>query len=109
MKKMIGCCGLDCEKCDAYLATVNNDDTLRDKTAKLWSQLNNIEITAAMINCTGCRADGVKTYFCGNLCEIRRCAMSKGFETCGECAEKDVCKTVAQIHMHNEAAKRNLE
>lgn len=26
--KMIACCGLDCEKCDAYIATKNNDNEL---------------------------------------------------------------------------------
>ena len=25
----IACCGLDCEKCDARLATINNDDKLK--------------------------------------------------------------------------------
>lgn len=44
MKAMIGYCGLDCEKCDAYLATINNDQALREKTAKLWAQLNNAPI-----------------------------------------------------------------
>ena len=39
--KFIACCGLDCEKCDARLATVNDDDALRRKTAELWSKLNN--------------------------------------------------------------------
>ena len=34
MRDMIGYCGLDCEKCDAYIATVNDDQTLREKTAK---------------------------------------------------------------------------
>ena len=38
MKDMIGYCGLDCEKCDAYLATINNDQALREKTAKLWAE-----------------------------------------------------------------------
>ena len=41
MKDMIGYCELDCEKCDAYLATVHNDQDLREKTAKLWAKLNN--------------------------------------------------------------------
>ena len=35
MNKMIAYCGLDCEKCDAYLATINDDHELRRKTAKL--------------------------------------------------------------------------
>lgn len=62
-KELIGCCGLDCEKCDARLATLNNDDELRRKTAELWSKLNSADITPEMINCTGCRPDGVKTPF----------------------------------------------
>lgn len=48
MKELIGYCGLDCEQCDARIATVNNDKALREKTAKLWSSLNGVEITADM-------------------------------------------------------------
>ena len=55
MKKMIGYCGLDCEKCDAYLATINDDQALREKTAKLWAELNNAPILPEHINCEGCR------------------------------------------------------
>lgn len=29
MNKMIAFCGLDCTKCDAYIATQTNDDALR--------------------------------------------------------------------------------
>ncbi len=31
MKQMIGYCGLDCDRCDAYLATVRDDWQLRKK------------------------------------------------------------------------------
>ena len=41
MKKMIAYCGLDCEKCNAYIATINDNQELRKKTAKLWAELNN--------------------------------------------------------------------
>ena len=50
MKDMIGYCGLDCEKCDAYIATVNDDQALREKTAKLWAELNNAPILPEHIN-----------------------------------------------------------
>ncbi|MDD2647608.1 MAG: DUF3795 domain-containing protein [Eubacteriales bacterium] len=109
MKKMIGCCGLDCEKCDAYLATINNDNALREKTAKLWSELNAVTITPEMINCEGCRMDGAKTYFCGNMCEIRKCAYGKGFETCGDCRELGKCKTAEEIHRNSAEAFANLK
>ena len=28
MNQLIGCCGLDCEKCDARIATLTNDNAL---------------------------------------------------------------------------------
>ena len=33
--QLIGCCGLDCETCDARIATITNDNTLREKTGSL--------------------------------------------------------------------------
>ena len=57
--QLIGCCGLDCEVCDARIATLTNDTTLREKTAALWTKLNGVPITPEMIHCTGCRVEGV--------------------------------------------------
>ena len=109
MKELIGCCGLDCEHCDARIATVNNDEALREKTAKLWSSLNGVEITADMINCVGCRIEGVKTPFCNDICAIRKCAESKGMETCGSCDRLDECETVGAIIAGNPQARNNLK
>ena len=53
MKEMIGYCGLDCEKCDAYIAIVNDDQALREKTAKLWAELNKAPILPEHVNCEG--------------------------------------------------------
>ena len=97
MRDMIGYCGLDCEKCDAYIATVNDDQTLREKTAKLWAEL------------VGCRVDGVKTVFCEHMCEIRKCALSKGVSTCGDCPELEICGTVGAIISNNPVALENLK
>ena len=105
---MIAFCGLNCAKCDAFIATKNNDNALREKTAKLWSELNQIEILPEQINCEGCRCDGKKTVFCDKLCQIRQCAMKKGFETCGDCSELDNCKTVAMVVGNNPEALENL-
>ena len=108
MKELIAYCGLDCEKCDARIATVNNDDELREKTAKFWTELNGVEITEDMINCMGCRADGVKTPFCESLCGIRQCALKKELVTCGGCAECDDCEKLGMITGTNEEAAKNL-
>ena len=108
MSKLLACCGLDCSKCDARTATMNNDDELRDKVAKLWSELNGVEITREMINCEGCNVDGLKTPFCESMCEIRKCALSKGFVTCGECDIFGTCEKLSMITGNNEEALTNL-
>ena len=109
MNDLIAFCGLNCAKCDAYIATQNNDDALREKTAKLWSDLNNVQILPEQINCDACRANGRKTVFCDKLCPIRQCAMQKGVDTCGDCPEMEQCPKIAMVHANNEEAKRNLK
>lgn len=108
MKDRIGYCGLDCEKCDAYLATIRDDQALREKTAKLWAELNHAPILPEHINCEGCRADGVKTVYCDSMCSIRQCALKKGVVTCGACPNLEKCETVAMILNHNPTAAENL-
>ncbi len=110
MKKdiFIAYCGLDCGTCEARLATVNHDDTLRAKVAKLWSELNHAEITPDMIFCDGCRMDGLKTPYCESLCPIRQCALEKEMDTCGECPEMDTCKKLEAITANNAEALDRL-
>ena len=97
MKEMIAYCGLDCEKCDAYIATINDDQELREKTAKLWAELNNAPIFPEHINCQGCRVEGIKTVFCDSMCRIRHCS---GLEN---------CPTVRAILEDNPSALKNLK
>ena len=109
MNEYTAYCGLDCEACQARLATVNNDDALRQRVAREWSELNGVEISAEMINCSGCRAPGVKTPYCDSLCPIRQCAMGKQMETCGECPEMNSCEKLSMITGNNADALRRLK
>lgn len=108
MNELIAYCGLDCEKCDARIATLADDDALRGKTAELWSKLNGVEITPRMINCSGCRTDGVKTPYCKDMCPIRKCAAGKGYETCGDCPELKSCSAAGAVTSNNAEALANL-
>lgn len=109
MNKFIAYCGLNCEKCEARTATINNDNALREKVAKLWTELNGVEITSEMINCEGCRTDGVKTPFCDSMCPIRKCAGTKKHETCGHCDNMEKCETVGMVISNNAEALSNLK
>lgn len=109
MDKLIAFCGLDCSKCEARLATINNDDELRKKVAEDWSKLNGVTITPEMINCDGCRLNGRKTPFCDKLCPIRQCALSKNVETCGNCKDLDSCLKIKMITNSNKEAYNRLK
>ena len=108
MKQLIACCGIDCENCDARIATVANDNELREKTAQKWSVMyESPAITAETINCIGCRVEGAKISHYSD-CEIRKCVQEKGFGTCGDCEELDTCQTIGFVLQHVPGAKENL-
>jgi len=80
-------CGLRCSDCSAYIATINDDDFLRGKTAKEWSEMSGNEIKASDINCSGCRIkDGAVFGLC-SICEIRDCAVERSLENCAYCGD----------------------
>jgi len=107
--KFIAYCGLNCKKCEAYLATINNDDNLRKEVALKWSKMNGIEIKPDFINCEGCRQNGKKTPFCDSLCEIRKCAIKSNKLTCGKCTKLDSCEKIKMIISNNKEALKRLK
>jgi hypothetical protein len=109
MSNFISVCGINCEECDARIATEKDDNNLREQVAKKWrTEYNAQHITAEMINCTGCRIEGVKFGHCEN-CQIRKCAHEKGFSTCGECSELEKCETVDFVLKNVPNALANLK
>ena len=108
MEKLIACCGIDCATCDARIATLTNDDALREKTAETWSKQFSADIPAESINCTGCREEGVNISHC-EVCEIRNCVQAKGYQTCADCEEMETCPIVGAIFQHMPELKENLK
>ena len=106
MSDNISYCGLDCHKCEAYLATINNDDELKSQVAKKWSKLNNVNITKDMINCLGCKGNKVKTPFCEHLCKIRNCAIKKDVSFCINCETFIECKEIKMIIDNNDFSRK---
>ena len=109
MEKMIAYCGLDCAKCDAYIATQNNDQELLEKTAKKWSEWNKVEIRPEDLLCDGCTQNGRKFAYCAYMCEIKKCAEAKSFAHCGYCSNLDSCEKIRPIIDSDEQIKNNLK
>jgi len=113
-KRILGCCGLNCEDCPVFIATVNDDDALRQKTAQKWSKLYAVYIGKDLkledVNCEGCWSE--RTIFAGCLnCSIRKCCREKKFVTCARCSEYDTCEMLEgffSVPTH-EPAKSNLD
>lgn len=78
---MIAYCCLECDKCDAYLATQNNDDALRAKVAKEW------KMKIEEIHCDGCKSDDALFN-----CEAKKCAINRSLPTCAHCPNFPSCK-----------------
>ena len=107
MERLIAYCGLDCTECDAYKATLHNDQALREKTAAEWSKAYNFSFTPEMINCTSCQGNGAKIGHCLD-CEMRKCAVGKAVVNCGACAEFKTCKIINDFMAMVPAVKENL-
>ncbi len=90
---MIAYCGMDCKKCEGYLATKENNDTLRAEVAEKWSQQYSADIKPKQINCTGCKSEGIKFYFTETTCPLRKCNIEKNTPHCAKCSQYQ-CETL---------------
>jgi len=87
MGEMISICGLRCQTCDAYIATKENDDERRAKTAEAWSKMYGADIAPESINCDGCTSGSEVLFHHCTVCEIRKCGMERGVVNCAHCAD----------------------
>lgn len=107
MNNLIAFCGIDCEKCPAYIAFKTNDDKLREETAKQWSEMFKYNFKKEDINCEGCSKGKIHVYYCDSMCNIRKCAISKNIESCAFCSEYP-CQMLSDFIKDIPEAKENL-
>jgi len=109
MKNNIGFCGLDCSKCEAFIATATNDNKLREKTAKEWMEryirknMNRPSVKKEDINCYGCKSSGPIYLYC-QKCQVRVCAKFKKVNDCAEC---NLYKCENLIQLQSKLYKKN--
>jgi hypothetical protein len=78
---MVAYCCLECDKCDAYIATQSNDAVLKAKVAREW------KMKVEDIHCDGCKSDNALFN-----CEAKKCAISRALLTCAHCPDFPSCK-----------------
>jgi hypothetical protein len=108
MSEMIAYCGIQCDKCDTFIATKHDDNTKRQEIASKWSKQFNSEFTPDQINCVGCKSEDGPLFFYCSSCEIKKCATQKGVLTCAHC-EDFGCETLEQFLQLSPENKTMLE
>jgi len=104
MEEYIAMCGLNCASCEAFIATKNNDDNLREKVAKEWTERYKAKgykrptLKPEQVNCRGCLSDGPIYLYCRE-CAIRKCGLSKNIKNCKECQDYK-CNTLMEKQSH---------
>jgi len=77
-------CGLNCDECQIYLASINENTNEQLRLAKEYST-DTCKFTKEDMFCLGCHSEKVSEKMCGD-CEIRECGTKR---SCGNCAECD--------------------
>jgi hypothetical protein len=108
MSKMIARCGLVCSSCPTYLATQNDDDEARAKTADLYSKKFGFSLEPKDINCDGCLSSGGRLIGYCNACAIRKCCNTKGLANCMVCKEQP-CDHLKKFHAFSPDAKKSFQ
>ena len=105
---MIAYCGLDCSKCEGYLATQANDEKQIAEVAEKWSKQFQADIKSEHVICDGCKEEKRKSFHCADLCKIRKCCIEKEYASCIEC-DDFACNDLKFILDNAPEAKENLE
>ena len=108
MSSQIAYCGLDCGKCPAFIATQNDDDNARKKTAGYYHKQFGFDVKAEDINCDGCLTEGGRLFDYCMTCEIRKCCGEKDLDNCTQCDEKP-CERLNRFHEFSPDAKISFE
>jgi hypothetical protein len=109
MEKVIVMCGLICNDCPAYIATMKEDNEELRKIAEKWSS-KDFPLKPEEVICDGCVAVDKKLMKWCNSCKVRKCGLEKNVENCAFCADypcdklNDVWKMLG-----SSSAKENLD
>lgn len=107
MEEMIACCGLDCLRCPAFLATQAGDIQRLAAVAARWSENYGGTIHAGDILCDGCDSGtGRINAFCAG-CRIKECCGVKGVTNCAHCDEY-ICELLEGHPAFTDEARANL-
>lgn len=104
---MIAYCGIDCLTCPSYIATQSGSREELARVAEELARRYRTEVKPEYVVCDGCKAGKRHSYFCDNLCKMRKCCIEKQYDSCIECSDFP-CKELRFELDHSPDAEKNL-
>ena len=108
MSKTIAFCGLSCAECPTFIATRNDDDEARVKTAAMYADKFGFDLKPEEINCDGCHSESGNLISYCRTCAIRKCGQNKGIDNCTACNEQP-CQKLIDFHTFSPEAKSSYD
>jgi hypothetical protein len=107
-------CGVDCNACDVFKATVHGDAEALERAHKLWTKTAQKHwgmqtLDPAILKCKGCRCEGTEIFKGCRHCPIRRCAKGRDLSSCGLCPDWKQCERLTEVFADEPQARPNLE
>ncbi len=79
IKDTVAFCGLFCESCGVYIATMKNDENELERIAQM------MKTSKEEIPCKGCKSKVLSPHC--RICEFRSCAENRQLSNCEECKD----------------------
>jgi hypothetical protein len=87
-------CGIPCaQACELYKATVENDVAMKKRVYEKWGWKKKfgIDFDPDKVFCYTCKPEDKPKKVGMDTCEVRKCAMANGVESCIQCANLAAC------------------
>ncbi|MFA5424566.1 MAG: DUF3795 domain-containing protein [Phycisphaerae bacterium] len=87
----IAYCGIYCDTCPLYKATVANDDDAKLAVAKQWGAAEKSDFKLEDYYCYGCKDKRSVSRLVCYYCTVKECAVKRGLAVCSQCADLERC------------------
>lgn len=106
MKNLIAYCGINCNSCSLYIATINNNVSLKMKLAEEWGEMYSRLFKVEDMECLGCKSEEV--FMLCSKCDIKSCNENKGIERCSKCDDYP-CSRIERFYEWQEKQETKVE
>jgi hypothetical protein len=113
VNEFVAYCGLTCQGCPIYWATLEADPVNKQKMRVAIARLGQEHYGVVMqpeeiTDCDGCKTENGRLYSGCSKCEIRACAIERKVETCAHCPDY-ACEKLQKSFAAEPSSKIKLE